>query len=400
MATALFMTSCSNEDSLSGSHVRDMNSDVPITLDLNHVSTATRAELGNRVNDVPDGTFDTDGGKIGMFCLATSKIFGEEEISWERDHDNPNFRWFENVQADAKTTGTVEANDRKTHLQWFNNEKHYYPMGSQYAYTFYGYYPYSENVNHNGNVYTVDVDGLDGTVDLIWGKSIVSNDDPQKQYAWSAKYFREKKTAMGAEYDYDKVLPNVQFVHKLMKFNIVLKKGSSAADDATVGEMAIKSAKLLNAATRGVLTIASLDNPEDNGKFDVDWTSAYNDTLTLKNADDTDLSLKYLENNDTVKVGGFLIPVLKKQDNGLYPDNGYRENYMQNKGVFRLRVDFVKKSDSPEVIYKSAQYELVPPADGWKEGYEYDVVISVSSPLDIKADASLVPWVKGRIELE
>ena len=70
MATALFMTSCSNEDSLSGSHVRDMNSDVPITLDLNHVSTATRAELGNRVNDKPDGTFDTDGGKIGMFCLA------------------------------------------------------------------------------------------------------------------------------------------------------------------------------------------------------------------------------------------------------------------------------------------------------------------------------------------
>ena len=35
----------------------------------------------------------------------------------------------------------------------------------------------------------------------------------------------------------------------------------------------------------------------------------------------------------------------------------------------------------------------------WKEGYEYDIIITVSSPLEVASTAYLTPWEKGEITL-
>ena len=314
-------------------------------------------------------------------------------------------------------------------------------MGSQYSYTFYGYYPYSANVEHNGNKYSVKVTGLDGTTDLIWGKSFVKPDDPDKADAYSAKYLRDKKKSVeanGGTWD-DKAhkenRPKLTFVHKLMKFNIILKKGSG--ENTRIAKLGIKSAKLLNVADAGTLTIADLNNRLDaltddvkgkEGEFVVDWTTAKNHNtegtaFDLKDKDGNTIGKPangpYLGDNTSVTVGdGFLLPVptlmtgTNEDGSTKYEDNGYLGTdaaELANKGIFRLRVEYYL-SDAPEKVYKAAQYEIKPvfkttagvAVDGepWQAGYEYDIVISVSDPEQIQTYGYLTPWEKRVIELE
>ena len=394
LAASMLLASCAGDDSVPSHGADTLNSDVPIQLNLSQQAPVSRAALGNK-NSLGqlDGTFDTDGGKLGIFCLATQKIFGTENISWHVGVDNPNYIWMENVQADAKTTG--DEGSRQTNIVWLSGEKCYYPMGSQYAYTFYGYYPYTSQIQHTGNQYAVKVTGLDGTVDLISGQTRVDADDEDAAYAYSAKYFRAKKEKDQA-YDYSNYACTMVFKHKLMRFNIILQKGTSSTDE--IKKIGISKAEILNAASDGKLIVASLDNANDNGCYIPDWSTIT--TLSLKDEGDADLQLKYLHDAERITVGeGFMVPVVARNSDGTYVDNGYTQGGMANKGVYRLRVEF-KNEDDPATVYRAAQYELVPPAEGWKEGYEYDVVITVSTPLEIVSKALLVPWEKGTLDLE
>ena len=450
MAAAMFMTSCTNEDDLAGGNNNQrLNSDVPIVLSAGQQANKTRASLGNvdPATGTYDGTFDTPADKnLGFFCLATGKIAAKQEITWQEGIDNPNFLWLKNIQAKAVTTDDADLDKRVTNLTLYDENggttqtNHYYPMGSQYSYTFYGYYPYSANVAHNGNKYSVKVTDLDGTTDLIWGKSFVKPDDPDKADAYSAKYLRDKKKRVvegGGTWD-DKAhkenRPQLTFVHKLMKFNIILQKGSG--ENTRVAKLGIKSAKLLNVADAGELTIADLDNRLDaltddvkgkEGEFVVDWTTANkhnteDNAFVLKDKDGNTIGNPtngpYLGDNTKVTVGdGFLLPVPTKigtNDDGSYKyeDNGYLGTdaaELANKGIFRLRVEYYL-SDAPEKVYKAAQYEIKPvfkttagvAVDGepWQAGYEYDIVISVSDPEQIQTYGELTPWEKRVIELE
>lgn len=448
MAAAMFMTSCTNEDDLAGGNNNQrLNSDVPIVLSAGQQANKTRASLGNVGADGNyDGTFDTPADKnLGFFCLATGKIAAKQEITWQEGNDNPNFLWLKNIQAKAVTTDDADLDRRVTNLTLFDENggttqtNHYYPMGSQYSYTFYGYYPYSANVVHNGNKYSVKVTDLDGTTDLIWGKSFVKPDDPDKADAYSAKYLRDKKKRVvegGGTWDdkaHKESRPQLTFVHKLMKFNIILQKGSG--ENTRVAKLGIKSAKLLNVADAGTLTIADLDNRLDaltdnvkgkEGEFVVDWTTAKDhntedNAFVLKDKDGNTIGIPtngpYLGDNTSVTVGdGFLIPVptlIGTNDDGSkkYEDNGYLGTdaaELANKGIFRLRVEYYL-SDAPEKVYKAAQYEITPVFknaagdvvdEPWKAGYEYDIVISVSDPEQIQTHGYLTPWEKRVIELE
>lgn len=448
MAAAMLMTSCTNEDDLAGgSNNQRLNSDVPIVLSAGQQANKTRASLGNVGADGRyDGTFDTPANQnLGFFCLATGKIAAKQEITWQEGNDNPNFLWLKNIQAKAVTSEDADLGKRVTNLTLFDENggttqtNHYYPMGSQYSYTFYGYYPYSANVVHNGNKYSVKVTGLDGTTDLIWGKSFVKPDDPDKADAYSAKYLRDKKKRVvegGGTWDdkaHKESRPNLTFVHKLMKFNIILQKGSG--ENTRVAKLGIKSAKLLNVADAGTLTIADLDNRLDaltddvkgkEGEFVVDWTTANNHkteatAFELKDKDGNTIGNPangpYLGDNTKVTVGdGFLLPVPTKigtNDDGSYKyeDNGYLGTdaaELANKGIFRLRVEYYL-SDAPDKVYKAAQYEITPTFkkvsgeavnEPWQAGYEYDIVISVSDPEQIQTYGELTPWEKRVIELE
>ncbi len=444
MAAAVLMTSCANDDDLAGANnnstiERDANSDIPVMLSVGQKANLTRAALGNRDEEGNyDGTFDAKG--LGIYCLATGKIYGTQDITWKTGFDNPNFLWMENIKADATTAVDPTLGElgedgqpkgkKVTSLSFYDKtgnkagEKYYYPMGSQYSYSFYGYYPYNETVNHDqaGEKYSVNITGIDGTKDIIWGKSVVPADDKHADEAFSAKYFRSHKAddiEAGTEYNYKNYLPNVTFKHKLMKLNIILQKGNGG--NTRIEHLGIKSVKLLNVADAGTLVIANLKtdaaaSTDKEGSFNVDWTTANNHnteatalSLCDYKGDVIDNSTIVLGAKDTVSYGdGFLIPVPTKNQDGSYVDNGYlntENEQLANKGVFRLRVDYFMDDDNPQVVYKSAQYEVYPSFknhadEAWQEGYEYDIVISVSDPEEIKANATLTPWEKRIIELE
>ena len=443
MAAAALMTSCANDDLAGGATDNSRltgNSDVPIALSAGQQANKTRAALGNLDEEGNyDGTFDTPADKnLGFFCLATGKIMGTEDITWKEGYDNPNFLWIKNIQAKAKTEQDADLGKKVTNIELYDEDgnvktNYFYPMGSQYSYSFYGYYPYSKNVQHEGNKYSVNITGLDGTTDLIWGKSFVKDDDPDSKDAYSAKYIRDKKNRIveaGGEWNDQarkEARPQLTFKHKLMKLNIILAKGSG--ENTNIENLGIMSAKLLNVADAGVLTIADLDHrlaklSDDaagkEGDFVVDWSTAANHNtdatgFELKNSDGSSLGEQggvypgpYLGENDRITVGdGFLVPVPKSTGVGTYEDNGYAgtENAgLANKGIFRLRIDYFMK-DEPNKLYKAAQYEVRPVFQGhtdetWQEGYEYDIVISVSDPELIKTTGYLTPWEKRIIELE
>lgn len=220
-----------------------------------------------------------------------------------------------------------------------------------------------------------------------------------------------------------------------MKFNIILKKGSG--ENTRIAKLGIKSAKLLNVADAGTLTIADLNNRLDaltddvkgkEGEFVVDWTTAkdHNTEATafdLKDKDGNTIGKPangpYLGDNTSVTVGdGFLLPVptrmtgTNEDGSTKYEDNGYLGTdaaELANKGIFRLRVEYYLE-DAPDKVYKAAQYEIKPvfkttagvAVDGepWQAGYEYDIVISVSDPEQIQTYGELTPWEKRIIELE
>lgn len=443
MAAAMVMASCSSDD-LAGGNPGDANgqpvgnSDIPVMLSAGQLANQTRVVLGDRDETGKlDGNFHAKG--LGVFCLATGKIAGTEDISWRKGYDNPNFLWMENVKADAEVNDDADLLKRVTNLKFYDaagnvETNYFYPMGSQYSYTFYGYYPYSPNVKHaagdmytdgnysTDNQYHVNIDNLDGRTDVIWGKSQVAKTDPDSTDAYSAKYFRDKKkrdTEAGTPWQIKNYLPQVTFKHKLMKFNIILKKGSG--ETTQLENLGIKSAKLLNVATKGELIIADYDNAKNNGKFIVDWSTAANTNtaetgLELKNAEDGPLSDNetgypgpFLGEQDQVTIGdGFLVPVPKSTGEGTYEDNGYHgtdSEQLAEQGIFRLRIDYFMTTE-PDKLYKAAQYEIRPSfketgdTEGWQEGYEYDIVISVSDPQMISANATLTPWEKRTIELE
>lgn len=424
MAVAAMLTaSCSNDDVTSGNTKKDqLASDEAISLAVSQVSNVTRAPLGDMIvdeagNPVRDDqgyvqykkTFDAE--DLGFYCLASDKMNGTQDISWKDGNDNPNFVWFENRKADAVTKTIAGTETEYTDIVWKetptedNLYSYYYPLGSQYKYDFYGYYPYSDNVQKNSETYSVTYTDLDGTKDVIWGKADINADDADAQnFAYSAKYFRVKKDQDGEAYNKQNYLPNVNFKHKLMKFNIIIKKGTGETDG--IENIGVKKVTLRNVCTEGTLVIASrdADNLEKVGTFTPDWTKVNEQGIELKDKNDQPLGddnyLSDADANGRIIGQGFLIPVLPKQQDGTYVDNKfYGDNgEMANKGVFRLIVDFSQKNSTS--VYKAAQYEIVPPAEGWKEGYEYDIVIAISTPLVIEANATLTPWEHGRIELE
>ena len=404
MAAALLFASCSNDDELAGtgSNNQPLASDESIALSLSQKGIVTRAPLGNVDSEGNyDGTFDAD--SIGVFCLATGKIYGKEDINWSDSYSNPNNLWFVNRSAKAVTKNDVELGKKVTAIEWEaptaeNEYSYFYPMGSQYSYTFYGYYPYSKTVKHIGQSYKVEFDDIDGIKDIIWGQSKIDSNDAQKQYAWSAKYYREKSAALGLAYKKKEHLPNIEFRHKLMKFNIIIKKGND--EDGELKFIGVNHVALQNVCTKGTLTVATREEGEVLGDFEPDWT--HTGTFYLKGANDAELDTAKTAFGDDEKVTigqGFLLPVLKKLPDGQYVDNGFTSGGMAGKGMFRLQMEYFKKN-LPGKLYKSALYEIAPPEGGWKEGFEYDIVITVSSPLKIEASASLVGWEKGNIELQ
>ena len=164
---------------------------------------ATRASI-NTIDDLE---------KVGIYCLAGRKtgINGSDQA---KDPDwnvtlgsGANYAttthgiYWNNLS--CSVSSSVDGEKARLTVDAGQEYVWYYPITSWYAYDFYGYHPYDENVvkckiqpYDNGKKHKIVADiVIDGKQDILWGRSVkkqvgVNDENDINKYAYSARYFR------------------------------------------------------------------------------------------------------------------------------------------------------------------------------------------------------------------
>ncbi|MGN1262827.1 MAG: fimbrillin family protein [Prevotella sp.] len=362
-----------------------LNSDVKIRLSSR--SNATRSS----VESTEGGLFEAEG--VGIFCLATgyqnSSTSTEHPIDWmqqiesglsNNDGKSTSFSaWLDNEKANAEygydAADMSKTTPIETNIIWYGSTEespieYYYPIGSWYNYSFYGYYPYDSGSMLEKTSTTRKVKfTIDGTQDVIWGKA-----SSAEQYAYSAKYFRQTENA-------GKV-PEMQFKHVLMRITFTSYPGAAA--DGTITKaltMGVKSITILDVPTQGEMVIADLNTPSNEGIATFDWTDAdIKSDLAMTDPGDAtfgnDHWLQSVDNDgatplETAVGQGFIVPV---------PPSGttyYIKVVLEDKSGREFISEF------PIELSNSIDYEA---------GKSYNVRLTIYGPQDIKLNATLEPW--------
>ncbi len=344
-------------------------------------SVTTRGSVETDAN----GVFTLNG--IGLFCLAED-VMGVNESEQPIDWSNEWGGWIRNEQVNAVKDLNVE---NRVLLDWVdksNKQNHFYPIGNWYRYGFYAYYPYSDDVVQNGNLFQVAYT-INGTQDIIWGKTNVDGTDPYQKYAYSAKYFRQNGNT-------DKV-PNVALQHRLMRitFSYVAGPDVTGVTPATyegAKQMGIKSVKITNAPQYCTLTIADKDNPDAAGNL----TFNYSDTTDFQLLEAGDLPLGTdaegkIINEYWVEVGEDNVPVEKTVGQGILlavPD------YEVLGDGFRYKIAIELKDKSGNIFPSIYELELNSDGQKFEAGKSYNVKMVVHGPKAISASATLDAWIE------
>lgn len=369
MAVAAIATGCSSDDELTTAQlpVEVTNSDVKIHLASR--SPITRSSIESDDN----GMFEADG--LGIFCLAKkrqSQNPEESELIWNPYYEIEGYKnaaaWLYNVRANAvyneDTTGTnIEFVDYSYELGIDTTKYYFYPTGNWFTYGFYGYYPRQENVRFESPNRIVADMWIDGTQDIIWGKTADT--------IYCASYFRNK--------DHVEEIPNIAFQHRLMRLTFSTFPGKDAYGNIESAlTMGVKSLKVKNVPTYGQLVIADKDNKEEEGKLIFDWENFTSD-FELKDYNDAPLGADHWVKNDTLNstpVGqGILLPV---------PEDG-RHYYLE----------IVLKDKNGNEFQTEAPMELSGFSESFKPGYTYNVKMTIHGPKIIVLSATLEKWQIG-----
>lgn len=365
-AALALLASCSSEDNCNGNDVSQTigNSDVEIRLGSGN--TGTRASVESDAN----GTFEAEG--LGIFCLAKNHLDinpTEKAISWMPTATESQWSiWMDNVEADAVRNFEGTATD----IIWTDGVTRMYPGGNWHSYRFYGYYPRQEVVNATATQRNVDFT-IDGTQDIIWGKTNVSDDS----LAFCAKYFRTP--------EFKDVVPSISFKHKLMRLTFSTVAGLDANGSAEPALLkGIESITVLNVPTKGNLIIADRTNPENDGVIKFDWENDLAD-FPLREVDDQPLGTDHwVLETETQVGGGILLPVPEDPDYRFF----VRINQKSKNGE-------TSSTEYPIELRNSLVYE---------EGKSYNIKLIVHGDKIVKVKGTLNAWVEddttiGDIEL-
>lgn len=350
-AMALFV-SCSNEDDKSVNNEFSgiiENSNVEILL-------STGGHTRGSIESDANGLFEAEG--LGIFCLAKGKLGLNPDaldITWDLK-SNPYAVWMDNVQSDAK----LNENKTGTDIVWTDSQQRWYPAGNWYSYRFYGYYPYSENIKATKTQRIVEYT-IDGTQDIIWGKTNVSDDS----LAYCAKYFRSEK--------YANVVPSMNFEHKLMRLTfscIPGKDGNGSIEEAL--KMGVKSIKITKVPTTANMIIADRENVDNEGVIVFDWNNL--GEMYLLDSGDQPLGENYWVEADEVKIGqGVLVPVPTDPD-------------------FHYFIEVTLKDKEGREWDLGNPIELENQSGTFVPGKSYNVKMTIYGPKTVEVKGSLSQW--------
>lgn len=358
-----FLASCSSDDSISSEPVSTHigNSDVEIKLSTGSSTPGTRASIESDAN----GVFEAEG--LGIFCLAKGSLNvnpSELPIDWTPETTATEYSvWMDNVEANA----VINEEGTSTDIVWVDGLQRWYPTGNWHSYRFYGYHPYQPEVNATATQRNVDF-VIDGTQDIIWGKTEVSDDS----MAFCAKYFRDP--------EFKDVTPTITFKHKLMRMTFSCVPGADA--DGSIAkslEMGIQSITILSVPTIGNLILADRENSENEGVLTFDWSNNLED-FVLREVDDSPLGEDYWVVEEGTKIGGgILLPV---------PEDP----------AFRYYVNVVLKDKNGNIFHPEHPMEIRN-ADNFEAGKSYNVKMIINGPKVIEVKGTLDAWIEDETNI-
>ena len=372
LATIVLTMACSNDDETSQSLTVVGNSDVKIKLSVGG-GTSTRASVESNVN----GMFNLN--NLGIFMLGTavqSTNPEEQNIDW-RPAVNPYAVWMNNVEANA----VIDGGGTRTDILWEDGKTRWYPVGNWYSYRFYGYYPRvaDNRVSMTANKCVVSYSGLDGTKDIIWGRSLGPDlGDAKEKYRYSARYFRQAGYG-----DYN---PELSLNHKMLRMQFCIQ--GIADENAEAGHefeaantMSIDTIMILKVPTTAQLTIADLNNQATgDGVISYNWESNLADLGVLGDNDGTFVKEQVVDDN-IIEVGQpILLPVLD--------DEATAAGYTKYRIQVRLR-------NTAGVLFdheKPLDLNLSGLSGAFEAGKSYRVVLKIAGPKQVTLQARLSPW--------
>ncbi len=372
LATIVLTMACSNDDETPQSLTVVGNSDVEIKLSVGG-GTRTRASVESDAN----GMFNLN--NLGIFMLGTavqSTNPEEQNIDW-RPSVNPYAVWMNNVEANA----VIDGGGTRTDILWEDGKTRWYPVGNWYSYRFYGYYPRvaDNRVSMTANKCVVSYSGLDGTKDIIWGRSLGPDlGDAKEKYRYSARYFRQAGYG-----DYN---PELSLNHKMLRMQFCIQ--GIADENAEAGHefeaantMSIDTIMILKVPTTAQLTIADLNNQATgDGVISYNWESNLADLGVLGDNDGTFVKEQVVDDN-IIEVGQpILLPVLD--------DEATAAGYTKYRIQVRLR-------NTAGVLFdheKPLDLNLSGLSGAFEAGKSYRVVLKIAGPKQVTLQARLSPW--------
>lgn len=345
-AALAFMASCSNQENESPTTVVPIENAEPWVYDesLPVPVDFAAAQIMVESKATSKAAVSTDkgwiGSEVGVFALNRDGGWGETE---SEDVLMYNTKATVSSQTDRSLTFSPVV---------------YYPMTNDVNFTFYGYYPYSENVSYmNGRRYEVTYENI-GNIDILWAKKAaeqITVDDAQYD-GFNARYIRQATASSQTD-----KLPKLQFDHMLTGMTFTVRK----AEDG--GNIQFKGLTFTNIQPNATLRVA--DNVEPDEWEGVVVGTGERGEITLKKDEDNSADFS------DVKFG--TVATSLRATLMLVPAESYTAEIY-------LIVDGEEIDPVPVTLTRT---------DGFKKGEMYSMSILIQNPEKVSITSSVTDWV-------
>lgn len=424
LATALLLSGCNKDIDNS------VDIDVETATDMRLIKLGGSSVVPSAVTRASIESLDdmvSTSGEVGVFCLARTKTNLKSGV------DAPAPDWDVVVDTDPNTY--LDGYGATTHGVYWGNvcceftpdvtpvgEKiyritpkknkgpkyhEYYPMTSWYGYDFYAYYPYAEaygpepDPDHDhdpkkGRDYIyVDMD-IDGTKDIIWGKSetpdwkaLAKGDEKlekilQDSY-YSARYFRNHPEL--------KEDAHIKLKHMLTRFCF---KVEPVADKEYESPKSYEGAKKLSVS--GI----TINNVQDRVRLVVaDQKGVREGTISAAPGSKTTQFTLLHKGGGSLADGPVKIETTVDDEGNEIPKQtqvGDCIMLLSQTDKYYMSVNFIDNTDPNNVIVYPTQKDIVittASGEPFVAGKTYNVILKVSGVKLIGATAELAPWKNG-----
>ncbi len=355
----MMLASCSQDDTdfIFPQDQTEDNSPVAIRLGWGMPVIDTRASIES------DGAGYFYSDSLGVFMLAMHK----QDVSTSRvtptwDPNDAEDSWLDNQRAKIEGSNGVTFLDTDGQDTTF-----WYPLDNAYAYCFYAYQPYCENITSVAGKRTIHYTALDGTKDIIWGQTTYNS---ANRYAYSARYFNISANK-GTK-------PAISFSHKMMRLQFQLTGiPDTHADYTECNKMRLDSIWVLNVPTTADLIVADKYGDE-SGTLNVNWSESQAH-LSVRGENDGAFVPQQVNGSNIINVGQpILLPILDDAASFI-------------RGPYQIGLQF--SCEETNKIYRFSTIDLdISNFDcaSFEAGHTYTVTIKVAGPTEVGENPNVV----------